>query len=192
MKNIQEKKNICSGVFQEKTVTTEKLLESGNCDLLGCLLEVGTNDEEEYQKYVKMLQLKELIFKHFTDEYYQEAIQHLFKSCGETDTVIQSLEIHGGCPIVKLSNLPKILDRLVFQGVHLAENDISVVHENGITKDEKLRIYDSKVPEKLSEDELQDIGISKCYVLMEALLYERLCKDGEWKEIITANSEVQN
>ncbi|PIK42939.1 hypothetical protein BSL78_20201 [Apostichopus japonicus] len=185
------------GFFREIGDTTKNLLKSGNCDLLACLLEVGTNGEEEYQKYVKTFQLENLIFKHITDEYYQEAIQHLLKSCGETDTVFQSLEIYGGLPVVKLGNLPKIKDRLVFHGFHLAENDdfISVMRTVS-QKTKTIEFHDSKVPERLPEDELQDIDNfhDEIKVLRTngGITFERLCKDGEWKEIITANSEVQN
>ncbi|XP_071843234.1 uncharacterized protein [Apostichopus japonicus] len=190
--NSKEEENLF-GFFQEKHDTTKNLLESGNWDLLACLFEVGTNDEEEYQKYVKMLQLKELIFKHITDEYYQEAIQHLLKSCGETETVIQSLEIHGGCPIVTLSNLPKKLDRLVFHGFHLAKkDDFKCVMKTVSQKTKTIEFHDSKVPERLSEGELQNIGNLEVLRTNGGITFERLCKDGEWKEIITAHSEVQN
>ncbi|PIK56608.1 hypothetical protein BSL78_06464 [Apostichopus japonicus] len=67
----------------EQGKTTETLVASGNCDLLACLLEVGTNGEEEYQKYVRILHMKKLLFRHISDEYYQEAILHLLKTCKE-------------------------------------------------------------------------------------------------------------
>ncbi|PIK56615.1 hypothetical protein BSL78_06471 [Apostichopus japonicus] len=68
----------------KKKQSTEILIESGNFDLLACLLEVGTNDEQEYQQFVKLLHMKTLLFRHMSDEYYQEAILHLLKTCKET------------------------------------------------------------------------------------------------------------
>ncbi|XP_071843736.1 uncharacterized protein [Apostichopus japonicus] len=176
----------------EKTQSTETLVKSGNFDLLACLLEVGTHDEEEYRKYANMLHMKKLLFRHMPDEYHQEAILHLLKSCKETKITIGSLEIHGDFPIVQLSNLPTIYERLVFHGVNLAEKDqfkavIRTFQQMKIT----IEFHNSKVPENFSKDELQNIGNLEVLRTNESNTFERLSEDGEWNnKMTTATSEV--
>ncbi|PIK44126.1 hypothetical protein BSL78_19014, partial [Apostichopus japonicus] len=72
---------------------------------------------------------------------------------------IDSLEIHGDFPIVQLSNFATIDDRLVFHGVKLAEkSQFKAVIRTFQQMKIKIEFHNSKVPERLSEDELQDIG----------------------------------
>ncbi|XP_071843265.1 uncharacterized protein [Apostichopus japonicus] len=172
--------------FAEKLQTIEKLVENGNFDILACLLEVGTQDDEKYKEYAKMLQMKKLVFHHSTEEYYQDAILHLLKKCKEAETTFKSLEIHGDFPIVQLSGLPNIDDWLVFHGVHLANKDkFKAVMEKVPQMTKKIKFYESKTPERLSQDELQDIvDIEKIEVFRktEDAPYERLCKNGEWEK----------
>ncbi|XP_071843278.1 uncharacterized protein [Apostichopus japonicus] len=175
----------------EKKQTTLTLIESGNCDLLACLLEVGTNGEEEYQKYVRKLHMKKVLFRHMTDEYYLEAVLHLLKTCKETKITIDSLEIHGDFPIVQLSNFPDIYQRLVFHGVKLAEKEqFKAVIRTFQQMKIKIEFHNSKVPERLSEDELQDIGYFEVLRKNESDTFERLSEDGEWTKITTTTSQV--
>ncbi|XP_071843233.1 uncharacterized protein [Apostichopus japonicus] len=176
---------------EEKEQTMESLVKSGNCDLLACLLEVGTHDKEEYNKYAMLLHMKKLLFMHMTDEYYQNAILHLLKTCKERKTEFTSLEIYGDSPIVQLRELPIIHDQLVFHRVHLATTDefkavISMVHK----KTKTIKFHNSTVPERLSENELQDIGNFEVLRNNDGNTFERLSEDGEWKEMTTVTSEV--
>ncbi|XP_071843270.1 uncharacterized protein [Apostichopus japonicus] len=175
----------------EKKQTTETLVASGNCDLLACLLEVGTNDEEEYRKYANLLHMKELLFRHMTYDYYREAILHLLKTCKETQIEFTSLEIYGDSPIVQLRELPIIHDQLVFHGVHLASTDEFKAFMSMVQKKTKtITFHNSTVPERLSEDEVQDIGNFEVLRNNEDNAFERLFEDGEWREMTTATSEV--
>ncbi|PIK44449.1 hypothetical protein BSL78_18696 [Apostichopus japonicus] len=172
--------------FENKPETIRNLLEVGKCDLLACLLEVGRQDEEKYKEYAKMLQLEKLVFNHSKEEYYQDAILHLLKSCEETETTIKSLEIYGDFPIVRLSSLPIIRDQLVFHEVHLADKaKFKAVLKKVPKMTKQIKFYDSEIPERLSQDELQDIvDIEKIEVFRktEDASYERLCKNGEWEK----------
>ncbi|XP_071843271.1 uncharacterized protein [Apostichopus japonicus] len=166
--------------FKNKPETIRNILNVGKCDLLACLLEVGTQDEEKYKEYAKMLQLEKLVFNHSTEEYHQDAILHLLKSCKETETTIESLEIYGDFPIVRLPSLPSIRDRLDFHEVHLADKaKFKAVMEKVPQMTKKIKFYDSEIPERLSQEELQDIvDIKKIEVFRktEDASYERLCK----------------
>ncbi|PIK56637.1 hypothetical protein BSL78_06493 [Apostichopus japonicus] len=170
----------------EKLRTIKNLVKNGNFDLLACLMEVGTQDEEKYKEYAQMLQMKKLVFHHSTEEYYQDAILHLLKMCKETKTTVESLEIYGDFPIVQLSGLPNIDDRLVFHGVHLANKDkFKVVMDKVPHMTKTIQFNDSEIPERLSPDEVQDIvSIENTEVFRktEDASYERLCKDGEWEK----------
>ncbi|PIK34475.1 hypothetical protein BSL78_28701 [Apostichopus japonicus] len=77
----------------------------------------------------------------------------------DIQTTIDSLEIHGDFPIVQLSNFPAIYKQLVFYGVKLAEKEqFKAVIRTFQQMKIKIEFHNSKVPERLSEDELQDIG----------------------------------
>ncbi|PIK56633.1 hypothetical protein BSL78_06489 [Apostichopus japonicus] len=99
---------------------------------------------------------------------------------------IESLEIYGDLPIVRLSSLPSIRDRLVFHGVHLADKaKFKAVMEKVPQTTKKIKFCDSEIPERLSQEELHDIvDIEKTEVFRktEDASYERLCKNGEWEK----------
>lgn len=71
--------------FKPKNEIDSFIEQCENFDILACLLEVGTKDEDVYKEYATMLYMMKLVFRQSNSDYYQEAILHLLKTLYETD-----------------------------------------------------------------------------------------------------------
>lgn len=75
----------CGNNDSDRNIDIDYLMEFGYWDLLACLLEACTKNEEEYTKYVKMFQMRQIEFSHVDDEYLRQAIRHLFQTMKEKE-----------------------------------------------------------------------------------------------------------
>ncbi|XP_071843308.1 uncharacterized protein [Apostichopus japonicus] len=108
--------------FFEEGKTVTFITQSTNFDILACLLEVGTKDKEEYKLYARKLQMRKLVFRKSTSDYYKQAILLLLTTLNETSVKLDSLEIYDDNPIRLLSYLPKVENPVDFYNPRFSQD----------------------------------------------------------------------
>ncbi|PIK56607.1 hypothetical protein BSL78_06463 [Apostichopus japonicus] len=146
--DLQRRVDTYSTDFSDMVETTRAFIRSKTVylDQLVCLLEVKTTDDNDYEICAQMLQLKDLVYNHIKDEYFQKAMLRLLMTLKEANMVIKSLEIYGACPINLFSCLPEIEQRLVFYNVSFTEIHFIAVIRTLSQQKLTVEFHDSKVP----------------------------------------------